>query len=326
MMLKNESKKWARLKLLLALPLVTLAVYTFARPAMNPLLDVPANKSTEILPETKSVQNELDIKQDNPVTKQAKRDLVVMSMKGDDGKWAYCFPVSYDISIKNRDGIKTYIVDDKTYSLDEFKLKFTGYFVVSEEKDLPDVNRANVISFRCKTQSGLITPVWYLVKGTEIVRDNENSGVVKSYEEIFREKQNKMFEKTHGVKHPAAVQDKRLKNVGMSFIPPFSEGKKVYRFPVSYGDMKDGGVIKTYIVGNKSYTMGEFEKKFVGYITVFEEKELYDANRANIISFRCETQSGLTTPVWHLIKGMEMVRDESGVKKTYEKVYREKTK
>ncbi|GHV39950.1 hypothetical protein FACS1894179_05690 [Bacteroidia bacterium] len=202
MMLKNESKKWARLKLLLALPLATLAVYAFARPAMNPLLDVPANKSTEILPEIKSVQSKLDVKQDNPATKQDKRELVVMSMIGDGGKIQYALPVSYDISIKNRDGIKTYIVNDKSYTFDEFSSKYADYFVVREEKDLPNVDRANVISFRCKTQSGLITPVWYLVKGTETIRDD--SGVTKTYEEIYRERQNKRFEEAHN-KHKRKV-------------------------------------------------------------------------------------------------------------------------
>ena len=202
MMLKNDSKKWARLRLLLVLPLATLAVCAFARPLMNPSLDVPENKSTEILPEIKNDQSKMDVKQDNPVVKQDKRELVVMSMIGDGGKIQYALPISYDISIKNRDRIKTYIVNDKSYTFDEFRSKFTGYFVVREEKNLPDVNRVNIISFHCKTQSGLITPVWYLVKGSETVRDE--SGATKTYEEIYRERDNKRSGEDHN-KHKRKV-------------------------------------------------------------------------------------------------------------------------
>lgn len=54
MMLKIRSNKWARLKLLLLLPLGTLTVFAFARPEVNePLSSLVEYESTNILSDTK---------------------------------------------------------------------------------------------------------------------------------------------------------------------------------------------------------------------------------------------------------------------------------
>ncbi|SBV94458.1 M56 family metallopeptidase [uncultured Dysgonomonas sp.] len=58
MMLKEKSNKWARLKLLLLLPLAILTVYAFARPSVNEPLNTLINyESTNILQKTKIAED-----------------------------------------------------------------------------------------------------------------------------------------------------------------------------------------------------------------------------------------------------------------------------
>lgn len=60
MMLKEKSNKWARLKLLLLLPLGILTVYAFARPSVNEPLNTLINyESTENLSDVKMLDKEL---------------------------------------------------------------------------------------------------------------------------------------------------------------------------------------------------------------------------------------------------------------------------
>lgn len=119
MMLKEKSSKWARLKLLLLLPLGALAVLAFARPEVNEPASSPVdNESTINSGENEIVQS--PIQQDNP-----QKEISFVARSGDKGEPEFYYPISYHEGKQGdkllHDKFMKYMIGGKEYSRSEFE-------------------------------------------------------------------------------------------------------------------------------------------------------------------------------------------------------------
>lgn len=164
MMLKEKSSKWARLKLLLLLPLGTLAVLAFARPEVNE----PASPSTDYESTINSGENEIvqsPLQKDNP-----QKQKVIYARMGDKGEVLYAYPAAYDEAKEGEkpihDKFVKYTVAGKEYTQEEFEKLINGKVFVENKEDIKS-GETDAMEFYCTTQKGLKTPTWYMVKVKE---------------------------------------------------------------------------------------------------------------------------------------------------------------
>lgn len=105
MMLKIKSNKWARLKLLLLLPLGTFTVFAFARPEVNePLTSLAVYESTNILRDIKMAEKAIILQE--PKTQQQKEKI-----KTNRHKYNYYLVDGQKVSIEEYEKIKENSLD-----------------------------------------------------------------------------------------------------------------------------------------------------------------------------------------------------------------------
>lgn len=193
MMLKEKSSKWARLKLLLLLPLGALAVLAFARPEVNePPSSSVDNESTINSGENEIVQSFI---------KQYDNEKGVVVFHSIDSKYnlLFYYPTAYDEANEGekpiRDNFVKYVIENIEYTRNDFEKLVKGKMLYKNKVDIKPKD-AEILEFYCITQKGLKTPTWYMAKPAEgkifvplaFTRDKEP---ILSHEITLRDKDTK---------------------------------------------------------------------------------------------------------------------------------------
>ncbi|WP_108821675.1 M56 family metallopeptidase [Dysgonomonas sp. Marseille-P4361] len=280
MMLKEKSSKWARLKLLLLLPLGALTVFAFARPEANELASSSADyESTINFEENEIVQSQMQ--NDN-----SEKGMVVYINTENKRNLLY-YPIAYDEAKEGEkpmhDKFVKYMVGNKVYTREGFEELIKGKMYFKTETNIKSKDNV-VLEFHCITQKSLKTPVLCMVKIEDetpfippaFTKDMEP---ILTYEITMRNKDNK----------PNNSEKKIVK-----FTRVGSDGEVLFTYPAFYDESKEGEAPKPddfvkYVVKGKEYTRNEFEK-LVNDKEFIENKEDINPTEKDILEFHCITQ------------------------------------